>query len=125
VRGNIYDLGYILTVIAFTAYGQIVLKWRVSQFGSMPEDVEGKLRFVVGSLFDPFIASGLAAAVIASLAWIAAMTRMDLSYAYPFLSINFVVVMVLSAWLLDEPLNGGRVAGVCLIMLGTILVSRS
>jgi uncharacterized membrane protein len=75
-------------------------------------------------LFDPAIFSGFAAAFLASLAWMAAMTKFELSHAYPFMSLNFVVVLLLSGWILSEPVTLQRMAGVILIVLGTVVAAR-
>jgi drug/metabolite transporter (DMT)-like permease len=52
------------------------------------------------------------------------MTRFELSHAYPFMSLNFVIVLLLSGWLLSEPLTPQRLAGVALIMAGTVVAAR-
>ena len=47
----------------------------------------------------------LVAAFIAALSWMAALTKFDLNYAYPFMSLNFVLLLLLCNCLLNEPLN--------------------
>lgn len=119
------DYLYIAGTIIFTVYGQLILKYRIAHFGALPSDTWDKLRFLIGLLFDPLIFSGFLAAFLASLSWMAAMTKFDLSHAYPFMSLNFVVVLLLSVWLLNEPLSFGKVAGIALIVVGTVVASRA
>ena len=119
-----FDYLYIFATIVFTVYGQLVLKWRIGNFGPLPVDIVDKLKFLISLLFDPVIFSGFAAAFLASLAWMAAMTKFDLSHAYPFMSLNFVVVLLLSGWLLSEPMNLQKALGVGLIVLGTVVAAR-
>ena len=119
-----FDYLYIFATIAFTVYGQLVLKWRIAKFGPLPADAFEKLKFLISLLFDPAIFSGFAAAFLASLAWMAAMTKFDLSHAYPFMSLNFVVVLLLSGWLLSEPMTFQKALGVGLIVLGTVVAAR-
>ena len=121
---RLYDYLYIFATIAFTVYGQLILKWRIAQFGPLPPGLADKLKFLVSLLLDPAIFSGFAAAFLASLAWMAAMTKFDLSHAYPFMSINFVVVLLLSGWLLSEPMTFQKALGVGLIVLGTLVAAR-
>ncbi|PWY39888.1 MULTISPECIES: EamA family transporter [Pseudomonas] len=118
------DYLYIFATILFTVYGQLILKWRISNFGSLPVDSIGKFKFLLSLLFDPAIFSGFAAAFLASLAWMAAMTKFDLSHAYPFMSLNFVIVLLLSGWILTEPLSPQKALGVILIVVGTIVAAR-
>jgi len=84
-------------------------------WSASPELVD-KFKFLLGILFDPVIFSAFAAAFLASLAWMAAMTRFDLSHAYPFMSLNFVVVFLLSGLLLSESMTMQKSLGVGLIV---------
>lgn len=116
---------YILFTIIFTVYGQLIIKWRIKYYGSLPEDSYEKLIFLISIILDPYILSGFISAFLASLAWMAAMTKFNLSHAYPFMGLNFVFVLILSAWLLNEPLNISKIVGVILIILGTIIASSN
>ncbi|WP_416398647.1 EamA family transporter [Allohahella sp. A8] len=118
------DYSYIFATIGLTVYGQLVLKWRIGELGSLPTGLADKLKFLLSLLLDPAIFSGFAAAFLASLAWMGAMTKFDLSHAYPFMSLNFVVVLLLSGWLLNEPMTVQKALGVGLIVLGTLVAAR-
>lgn len=116
---------YIFGTIFFTVYGQIVLKWRINGVGTLPETLSAKILFLFKLLFDPWIFSGFAAAFIASFFWMAAMTKFDISYAYPFMSGAFVLVFLISVVLFQEPLTWQKVIGLLLIVAGIIVTSRS
>jgi drug/metabolite transporter (DMT)-like permease len=116
--------GYILVTLSLTVYGQLILKWRLSQLGPLPENFKDKILFLVLLIFDPFIFSVYIAVFAAGLAWAATLTRFDLNYAYPFMSLSFVCVLILSSLLLGEPLTWGRTLGVALIVAGTVVASR-
>ena len=115
---------YIFGTILFTVYGQLIIKWRIPFHGSLPGEMLPKLIFLLKLFFDPFIMSGFVAAFLASLCWMAAMTAFDLSYAYPFMGLNFVLVFLASAILLSEQVTLYKVAGLILIVLGIIISSR-
>lgn len=121
---RLLDYIYIALTIGFTVYGQLILKWRIRDFGALPMDTVDKLKFLISLLFDPAVFSGFVAAFFASLAWMAAMTKFELSHAYPFMSLNFVVVLLLSGWLLSEAISLPKVVGVVLIVIGTVVASR-
>lgn len=116
---------YILGTILFTVYGQLILKWRIEKYGSLPDLFSEKLLFLIKLLFDPFIFSGFVAAFVASLFWMAAMTKFDVSYAYPFMSGAFVLVFILSAIFFHEPVSWQKVLGLLLIVSGILITSRS
>jgi len=117
---------YIFGTIFFTVYGQIVLKWRINGIGqALPESMGDKIIFLFKILFDPWVFSGFAAAFVASFFWMAAMTKFDISYAYPFMSSAFVLVFLLSVILFHEPVTWQKIVGLILIVAGIIVTSRS
>lgn len=116
---------YIAGTVFFTIYGQLVLKWRIDKYGSLPDASVEKIIFVFKLLLDPFIFSGFLSAFIASLFWIAVMTKFDISYAYPFMSSAFVLVFIFSVLLFNETISIAKVVGLLLIVAGIIVTSRS
>lgn len=116
---------YVFGTIAFTVYGQLILKWRIVNYGALPGPLGDKLVFLFKLLLDPFILSGFAAAFIAALFWMAAMTKLELSVAYPFVSASFALVMVFSVVFFGEPLTWHKVAGLLLIGAGITIISQS
>lgn len=115
---------YILLTLLFTVYGQLVLKWQMGGVGPMPEAPTDKLLFLLRQFFNPWIISGFVAAFVASLAWMAAMTRFDLNYAYPFMSMAFIIVMFFTVFFLNEQLSLQRVVGTLLVVAGLIVMTR-
>lgn len=114
---------YILSTITFTVYGQLIIKWVMDKQGGLPESFWDKIMFLLQLFLNPWILSGFLAAFLAALSWMAAMTKFDISYAYPFMSLSFVLVFILSVFLFGEPISTQKVIGFSLIVLG-ILVMR-
>lgn len=115
---------YIFLTIAFTVYGQIVLKWQVIGAGEFPASVSDKILFLVRLVLNPWVISGFLAAFFASLTWMAAMTKLELSHAYPFMSLNFVFVIILSSLLFQETITTPKIVGLGFIILGIVVGSR-
>lgn len=115
---------YIAITIALTVFGQIAIKMQVAQAGALPETGADKLAFLLRLLLNPWIISAFGAAFLASVSWMGAMTKFQLSHAYPFMSLNFVIVLALSAWLFHEPMSLTRMAGVALICIGTVVAAQ-
>lgn len=116
---------YIFGTIFFTVYGQMILKWRISQFGSLPDPLVEKILFLFKLLLDPLILSGFVSAFIASFFWMAAMTKFDISFAYPFMSASFIMVLFFSVIFLNEPMTWQKVIGMLFIVTGIFITSRS
>ncbi len=117
---------YIFVTLFFTVYGQIVLKWRINGLGWKPNTesvwlaVSNYLRF----LFDPFIFSGFLSAFVASVFWMLAMTKFELTEAYPFMTLAPALVFLLGMFLLNETFTWGKVIGLCFIIVGIIITVK-
>lgn len=115
---------FILLTILLTAYGQLMLKWQVS----MHPDVLGtpfSFTALASLLLKPWVISAFLAAFGASLCWMAAISRLPLSKAYPFTALSFPLIAVLAAWLFRESFDGYKLVGTALIIAGVIVLSRS
>jgi uncharacterized membrane protein len=123
-RLDLLGHAYIAATLAFTVYGQLVLKWQIGGAGPMPVGGADKLLFLFKQLLNPWIISGFASAFLASLAWMAAMTRFELNYAYPFMSLAFVIVMIFSTLFLNEAVTAPRLIGTLLVVSGLIVITR-
>ncbi len=115
---------YIVLTILLTVYGQIVVKWQVNLAGTFPEGITDKLVFLLRLLLNPWVMSSFLAAFLASLAWMAAMTKLPLSFAYPFMSLSFVLVMIFSFIFFYEPITLPKAVGIGLIITGLIIGSQ-
>jgi multidrug transporter EmrE-like cation transporter len=115
---------YIFLTIAFTVYGQLVIKWQVGKAGSFPDDMPEKLLHISKLLLNPWIVSSFSCAFLAAISWIVAVSKFPLSYAYPFMSLAFVLVLLLSSALFHESITLPKVIGVGLITAGVIISSQ-
>jgi len=115
---------YIFLTVVLTVYGQLAIKWQVLKAGAFPEALPNKIFFLFNLFLNPWIISAFAAAFLASLFWMAAMTKLQLSHAYPFMSLAFVLVMVASGFFFNEPISPLKVTGILLVILGLIVGSQ-
>jgi multidrug transporter EmrE-like cation transporter len=118
------DHVYILLTILFTVYGQIVIKWQVNASGPLPIELSEKILFLLGLLLNPWVISGFACAFLASLSWMAAMTRFQLSYAYPFVSLTFVLTIICASIFFNESITTQKAIGLAAIVAGIIIGSQ-
>ncbi len=107
---------FILGCIVFTVLGQVLVKHGVKQAQSSPA--------IMDYIMNPFIVAGLASAVIAALSWIKALRHFNLSYAYPFMSVSFLLVALLSVWVFDEPVKWNQWLGLGIVLMGLFIGSR-
>ncbi|WP_298119853.1 EamA family transporter [Flavobacterium sp.] len=116
---------YIFGTLFFTVYGQIVLKWRLSGLKVvLPEGFLDKIIYLVKLVFDPFIFSGFASAFIASLFWMAAMTKFEITQAYPFMSLAPALIFIIGIFFMGETYTIGKLLGLILIMIGIVVTVK-
>ncbi len=117
---------YIFLTVVFTVYGQLILKWRLEIFGDFPEKGVGQIfEYFIKVLIDPYVLSSFLAAFLASLTWIAALTKFEISFAYPFMSLSFIGVLVFSVLFLGETATINKLVGLSLIVAGIIVLYKS
>jgi drug/metabolite transporter (DMT)-like permease len=117
-------MALVLCSVLLTSSSQLIVKWRVGRAGALPVELARKFLFVTGLLLDPWIIVGILAAFLAGISWMSAMTKLELSFAYPFISLSFVLVFVFSALLFHETVTAPKVIGMLLIIAGIIVTGR-
>lgn len=117
---------YVFATIFFTVYGQMVMKWRINKLGFvLPQGGAGeKFLGLLKLVFDPFIFSGFLSAFIASLFWMAAMSKFEITQAYPFMSISPAIVFLLGIFFLNETFTWGKLLGLVFIIIGTVVTVK-
>jgi undecaprenyl phosphate-alpha-L-ara4N flippase subunit ArnF len=116
---------FVLLTLLFTVYGQLVLKWRLNQLNlSWGEGIWEKAKGMLGLLFDPYIFSGFFAAFLAAMCWMAAMSKLPITVAYPFMSLAPALVFIFGVWFLNEDFSWGKVFGLALIGLGIFVTVK-
>lgn len=127
LTGKLMAHFYLVATIITSVYSQLIMKWRISgRFAGLkiPEGIWPKVVTLFTVLFDPFILTGLIATFVSGLCWMATMSKLEIGYAYPFTSLGFVAVVLLSALLFGESLNVWRIVGVLLIVAGVTVASQ-
>jgi drug/metabolite transporter (DMT)-like permease len=92
--------------------------------GHLPTTISEKLIFLITSLFDPYVFICIVLTFISGLSWIAAMTKFELSYAFPFTSLSYIAILVLSSFLFHEQMTLSKISGLIFIIIGIIISSR-
>ena len=119
-------LGFIVACVLFTVYGQVAIKHQVSKMPPLPADLGAKAKHLFLAFSDPLILSALASAFVAVAFWIMALSRgLELTYAYPFTSLSFLLVLGASAIFFGEALTLQKLLGVALIMIGIAVSTQS
>lgn len=115
----------ILFTVLTNATAQIMLKKGVMALSNFEIGFSGITSILPRVLFNYFILIGLLIFVISTVSHMLVLSRVELSFAYPFLSLAYVVVTGYAYFFFEEDVNAYRILGISLICLGTVFVSRS
>ena len=119
------DLALILTGVMLNAAAQLLLKVGSRAISGLAFNLANGWTLAERIALNPPILAGLACYVISVVFWILALSRVDVSIAYPMLSIGYIVTAMAGWLLLAESLSVTRVAGIFIIIAGVWLVARS
>jgi drug/metabolite transporter (DMT)-like permease len=124
---KILSITLILFTVATNAAAQIMLKKGMLSFGSLsaPNGVGGLVGTVFSVVFNPWVFAGLSLFVVSMASHLIVLSRVQLSFAYPFLSLAYVIVAAYAFFIFGEDVGAARIAGIALIMAGTIFISIS
>ena len=115
----------VLTGVLLNAIAQLALKASVSDTGIISLDMQSLLTSAGSLASNLWLWLGLICYPISVVVWIVALSRVDVSIAYPMLSIGYIVNAVAAWHLFDEPMNLGKVVGIGIIIVGVYVLARS
>jgi glycosyltransferase involved in cell wall biosynthesis/multidrug transporter EmrE-like cation transporter len=127
-KGIIVLIGLILISVALAATAQLTLKHAmnvVTDNGAAPLSLRAPAETLRRVVLSPFVWGGLAMFGLSASVWLIVLSRAPLSFAYPFASLTYVLILVVDRFVLRTPISGLRYAGVALIIGGLVLISRT
>jgi multidrug transporter EmrE-like cation transporter len=118
--------GFLLIVVSVTlsAFGQVSFKIGVDRSTTTTAG-DSALGSILSMVFSPMVLVGLALYAVGTVFWLLALKHLDLSLAYPFVAISFIVVVAIGVLGLGEPFNVVKLAGLALIVAGILVLSRA
>lgn len=120
-NSNLQSIGLVLSSVAFGAVGQLILKAGMNSLGKVQLTGETLLHMAT----NPLLIVGIAIFLVSTVLWLLALSKADLSFAYPFLSLTYMAVLVGGAVLFHEQVTLTRVVGFAIIVAGVVIVARS
>lgn len=118
-------LPFILFTVLTNAAAQVMLKQGMLTLGPLNLTAETALARAFQVLFNPWVFAGIAIYVIALASHLYVLSKVELSFAYPFLSLAYVAAAIFAFFAFGENLNAWRIAGIALICVGTVLIAHS
>ena len=116
---------YLLLAISLGVVSQLIIKWQMSVFYFDDyETWQDKFALAFSMLLNPYIIIALVLTVLAGVTWMIAMTKFEISYAYPFTLLALVLVTIFSVIFFGESVNIYKLIGIVFIILGIVVISK-
>lgn len=118
-------LPLILFGVFLNAAAQLLLKQGMLQVGYFSFSFANLLPVTYQVMFNPYIFLGLSSYVVSVVVWLLVLSRVEVSFAYPLLSVGYIVSTLAAYYFFGEQVTVTRVAGILVIILGVVLITRS
>ena len=116
---------FILFTVLTNAAAQLMLKQGMLSLGPLTFTADTAFARIFQVLFNPWVFAGLATFAISMVSHLYVLSKVELSFAYPFLSLAYVAVAIFAYFIFREDLNAWRIAGIGFICVGTVLIAQS
>ena len=122
---NATSFSLLMTGVLLNAGAQLLLKAGTNSVGVFEFSRDNIMPVGWRLATEPHIVGGLACYVISVVIWVMALSRVEVSVAYPLLSIGYVVNAIAAWYLFGEAVTPMRLVGIGIIIVGVCLVARS
>jgi multidrug transporter EmrE-like cation transporter len=121
-----FFLGLILFSVVCSAAAQILFKIGMTRSNVVLALSSGNWWHVAESiLFNSWIVVGFSLFITGAVVWLFVLVHVDVSYAYPFVGLGFILTMILGSLVLGEAVTLAKIAGTLMVSAGLILIARS
>jgi multidrug transporter EmrE-like cation transporter len=122
---NALSFALVLLGVLLNATAQLLLKAGTNVIGQFQFSAANLAPIGWKVATQPYILGGLACYAVSVVVWIMALSRVEVSVAYPMLSVGYVVNAVAAYFLFGEAVGAQRLVGIGVIIVGVYIVARS
>ncbi|MEI8307014.1 MAG: EamA family transporter [Chloroflexales bacterium] len=117
--------GLLITACVLTVIGEVMLKVGITHVTERVGAFSPSPAVLFSTFTDWRVLLGFALVFGGSLFWLGVISRVELSFAYPLLAMNYVILLIPSRFLLHETISPTRILGACIIVAGVIVITWS
>ncbi|EKR7174323.1 TPA: SMR family transporter [Escherichia coli] len=114
-----------LISVSLNALAQVALRKTMLSISSFPSAASEYFNFGLSLLINPWFITGMGCYVVSIGLWMAVLGKVEVSLAYPLLSVGYIITAIIGYFFLKEDVNMMRMIGLALICSGIIFISRS
>jgi drug/metabolite transporter (DMT)-like permease len=122
----LFSLVMLVVSVVFAVAGQFTLKTAMNEVGRIgATEIAAAGDTITRALREPRLWLGLMLFGISAVFWLVVLSRVDLSVAYPFVGLSYIVVVLFSRLFLHEQVTALRWLGVVIVAAGIAIIGFS
>lgn len=119
------NIGLILSSVFFTSIAQIFIRQGMIRFGDVSISFNHIGKMIINIFSNIYLFAGIVCFGASVILWMITLSKVNVSIAYPFTSLGYVLVAILSYFIFNEPLTVQKIIGILIICLGVVVLSYS
>lgn len=114
----------ILACVLIGTTGQLLLKFGMDHVGEFAFSLQNIGPIALKIITSPFVILGTCCYALSLIVWLLVLSRAEVGYAYPLLSVGYVITAIAGYYLFGDALTLIRIFGIALIILGVVFITR-
>lgn len=119
---NLFNAILIISAVSLNVIGQLLMKWQINSKNIFTDNFG--IWDVINFLIQPWVIVSFLSVFGGAILWMFALSKVDLSIAYPFMGLSFLLIMVCTFLAFNEPITANKVIGNIVIVVGVIIATK-
>ena len=115
----------ILLSVSLNAFAQLFIRQGMLKMGNIALKMDALWNMTVQAISNVYIWAGMLSYAISIFLWMVVLSKVNVSLAYPFLSIGYILTAIIAYFVFGEPLTWQKIAGILIICVGVIVLTYS
>ena len=120
-----HNILLILSSVSLNAFAQLFIRQGMLKLGKISMNINELYHMIIQAIGNIYIWAGMMSYAVSILLWMVVLSKVNVSLAYPFLSIGYIVTAVIAYFAFGEPITLQKVAGIAIICLGVVVLTYS
>ena len=120
-----HNILLILSSVTLNAFAQLFIRQGMLKLGQISIGMNELWNMIIQSLSNIYIWAGMMSYAVSILLWMVVLSKVNVSLAYPFLSIGYIVTAIIAYFAFGEPITVQKIAGIAIICVGVVVLTYS
>ncbi len=118
-------LPFLLSSVLLNCGAQLFIRKGMLCLGELPKESSKLIGYCISACFNIYLILGMLSYAVSILLWMYVLSKVEVSVAYPFQSLGYVVAAFLAFYIFAEPLGAMKLTGIVIICIGVFVLSLS